>query len=79
MPLRFIGIDPNTHDNGCPAVFLGDVSGDLLFQGWTETDPSTLAQAAEHSPLAANETVVRLPVRMREIIKEAVDAASTAV
>ena len=79
MPLKFLAIDPATHDGGCPAVFVDDETGDLVFQGWTVTDPATLAQAAEHSPIADNESLVRLPARMREIIKEAMDAARTAV
>jgi hypothetical protein len=79
MTLKFLAIDPNTAENECPAVFVDDETGDLVFQGWTVTDPTTLAQAAEHSPIADDESLVRLPARMRETIKEAMDAARTAV
>lgn len=79
MTLKFLAIDPNTGENECPAVFVDDETGDLVFQGWTVTDPTTLAQAAEHSPIADDESLVRLPARMRETIKEAMDAARTAV
>lgn len=79
MTLRFLAIDPATGKGSCPAVFVDDETGDLLFQGWTQTDSRVLAEAAGHSPLAANESVVRLPARMRELIKEAMDAASADV
>ncbi len=74
MALRFLAIDPATNGKGCPAVFVDDQTGDLLFQGWTVADPATLAQAAVHSPLAANETLVRLPARMRPAIEEVLGA-----
>ena len=79
MALRFLAIDPATDNENCPAVFVDDETGDLIFQGWTVTDPATLAQAAAHSPLADDESVVRLPARMREIIREAMDAAGAPV
>jgi hypothetical protein len=79
MALRFLTIDPGTDGDHCPAVFVDDETGDLLFQGWTVADPMTLAQAAVHSPLAKSETLVRLPARMRPVIEEALDAARTTV
>ena len=78
MALRFLAIDPATGKGSCPAVFVDDETGDLLFQGWTQSD-SILLETAAYSPLAANESVVRLPARMRELIKEAMDAAGTDV
>jgi|SRR5581483_783114 len=71
MALRFIGIDPETDSDHCPAVFVEEETGDLLFQGWTVIDAATLAQVSRHSPVADNESVVRLPARMRAIILEA--------
>jgi hypothetical protein len=73
MALRFIGIDPETAGNNCPAVFIDQETGDFLLQGWTVTDPDTLAAIATHSRIADNESVVRLPARMRAIIQEAVN------
>jgi hypothetical protein len=73
--VRFIGIDPATPGGKCPAVFVDEETGDFLFQGWTVTDPSVLAQVAAHSPIADYESVVRLPARMREIILEALGVA----
>lgn len=43
MALLFIAIDPNTNGLNCPAVFIDEETGDLLFQGETATDPDTLA------------------------------------
>jgi hypothetical protein len=72
MGLRFIGIDPDTGGLNCPAVFVDEDTQDVLLTGWTVTDTQTLAEVAEHSPIATHETVVRLPARMRKIILEAV-------
>jgi hypothetical protein len=71
MALRFLAIDPDTNGENCPALFLDEETGDLLFQGWTVTDPQTLAESGTHSPLADSESLVRLPARMRDIILEA--------
>ena len=73
MALEFIGNDPESDTNNCPAVFIDEVTGDFLLQGWTVTDPDTLAEVARRSPIADNESVVRLPARMRAIIEEAVN------
>jgi hypothetical protein len=71
MPLKFLGIDPATNGENCPALFLDEETGDLLFQGWMVSDPQTLAESSQHSPLADNEGLVRLPARMRKTIMEA--------
>ena len=71
MTLRFLAIDPDTNGENCPALFLEEETGDLLFQGWTVTDPVVLAESGTHSPLAETESLVRLPARMRAIILEA--------
>jgi hypothetical protein len=79
VALRFLAIDPDTNGENCPAVFIEDETGDLLFQGWTVTDPLTLAEAGERSPIADNESLVRLPARMRAIIQEALHGQGAAV
>jgi hypothetical protein len=71
MALRFLAIDPDTNGENCPALFLEEETGDLFFQGWTVTDPQTLVESGTYSPLADNESLVRLPARMRKIIMEA--------
>jgi hypothetical protein len=79
MALVFIAIDPDTTGDHCPAVFAEEETGDLLFQGWTVTDPQILAEVAEHSPIAHNESVVRLPARMRAMILEALNGQGAAI
>jgi hypothetical protein len=74
MRLVFMGIDPDTDADHCPAVFIDEETGDLLFQGSAVTDPCVLADVARHSQIGDDESVVRLPARMKQIILEAVDA-----
>lgn len=57
MRLSFIGITPDTPDNGCPAVFAEEETGDLWVLGETATDPDALAEAERHSPAGALEAV----------------------
>lgn len=45
MALRFLAIDPDTNGENCPALFVEEETGDLLFQGWTVADPQTLAES----------------------------------
>ncbi len=54
MALIFMTIDPETDSDHCPAVFVEEETGDMLFQGWTVTDPPTLAEVRLH------------PVRVRD-------------
>jgi hypothetical protein len=54
MALRFLGIDPGTNGDNCPAVFLEEETGDILFQGWTVTDPQTLADSSRHRAITAS-------------------------
>jgi hypothetical protein len=71
MGLRFIGVDPNTNGDHCLAVFVDEDTADLVVTGWTVTDPQILAEVAGYSPIAAHESVVRLPARMKPIVLEA--------
>jgi hypothetical protein len=60
-------------------VFIDEGTGEFLLQGWTVTDPDTLSAVAGYTPIADNESVVRLPVRMRQILLEVVSGHGTAV
>jgi hypothetical protein len=71
MALTFIGIDPGSNSGACPSVWIDQETGDLVFQGQEVTDQATLAEVANRSPIAADEKIVRLPLRMRSIIREA--------
>jgi hypothetical protein len=55
MALRFLAIDPDTNRLNCPALFLEEETGDLLFQGEAVTDPEMLAESSTHSPLGETE------------------------
>jgi hypothetical protein len=79
MALEFIGKDPESDTNNCSSVSVDEETGDFLLCGWTVTDPNTLATIAGHSPIAGNESVVRLPARMRAILQEAVNGHSATV
>ena len=79
MTLRFVGIDPGTNGDHCPAVFVHEETGDFLFQGWTVTDSDALADVARRSPIEDSESVVRLPVRMRQIILEALSGQAATI
>jgi hypothetical protein len=43
MRLRFLVIDPETNGDECPAVFVDEETGDLVFQGWTLSEPDAFA------------------------------------
>lgn len=71
MSLRLIALDPETQGDDCPAVFLDDRTGDLVVQGITVNDPAELAEVNSVSRIAADESVVRLPERMRAVVLRA--------
>lgn len=72
MALDFVGMDPSSPKNECPAVFVDPETGDMYFQGRTVTDPAVLERIAQDSPIAADESVVWHPARMAPIVMEAV-------
>lgn len=74
MGLRFIGIDPNTGGGNCPAVWVDDAKQELVFQGW-KAEEETTAQTQQDSPLPDTEAVIRLPYRMIDIVRKALDEA----
>jgi hypothetical protein len=73
MRLSFVGITPDTPDNGCPAVYVDEDTGDIWFQGDAVTDSTALAEVSRHSPIGPGEVVVRLPPVMKSFILEAVN------
>jgi hypothetical protein len=74
VALQFIGIDPNTPGGNCPSVWVDDQTGDLVIQGWEETDEANRAKIASKSPILAHERIVRLPARMRSIVRDALES-----
>lgn len=74
MRLRFLGIYPNTPDDGSPTIWLDEDTGDLVIQSY-KADLATLEQCREvgsvpgHSTdVPAHETVIRLPANMLQFI-----------
>ncbi|MGW2550075.1 hypothetical protein [Streptomyces sp. NPDC001635] len=77
MDIQFVGIDPETDEDGCPTVWVDRSTKDLLIQGY-QADEETTATADRLSPARApipeGETVVRVPARMIPILRKAFDA-----
>ncbi|MGP3980166.1 hypothetical protein [Streptomyces sp. KR80] len=80
MPLRFVGIDPDTEQGDSPTVWIDTDKQELLLQGWTAT-PYEEARiykeagtAPGHAPgVPSHETIIRIPARMANIIRKACD------
>jgi hypothetical protein len=83
MSLRFIGIDPSTGQGESPTVWVDESKGELLIQGWKPDAETTAECAAFQVPghaagIPDHEQVVRVPVRMASILREALDVAERA-
>ncbi|MCX5200419.1 hypothetical protein OG897_02930 [Streptomyces sp. NBC_00237] len=80
MRLKFVGIDPDTGQQGSPTVWVDEETAELVFQGWK---PSAELQAEcarfeapGHAPgIPPHEAVIRVPARMVSIIRKACDVA----
>ncbi|MEV7910879.1 hypothetical protein [Streptomyces griseus] len=79
MALRFLGIWPNTPDDGSPTIWLEEATGDLIIQSW-KADEKTVLAAQEvgsvpgHSTdVPDHETVIRLPANMLQFIPHPAD------
>lgn len=74
MSLRFIAKDPNTDGANCPTVWVDEEKQEVVLQGW-DPDEATLAECLKSGPVPEGESVVRLPLRMADSIRKALDAA----
>ncbi|MBW1604524.1 hypothetical protein JJV70_20935 [Streptomyces sp. JJ66] len=74
MTLRFLGKDPESGDHGSPAVWVDEVTRDLVFQGW-KADTPTLSASMRDVVLPAHEAVIRVPARMVPLLREALGVA----
>lgn len=79
MALRFIGIDPDTKTVDSPTVWVDEQRGEIVFQGWKPDAALEAECAAFEVPghavgIPDGEAVVRIPVRMANMIREACDA-----
>ena len=61
MALRFIGVDPDSPNNGSPTIWLDEEDDSIVIQGWKVTDDSTISEITATGPIPDHETVVRLP------------------
>ncbi|MFP3991418.1 hypothetical protein U9R90_28915 [Streptomyces sp. E11-3] len=80
MALRFLGIDPDTGQQGSPTVWVDEESAELVFQGWKPGAELAAECAATEVPghaigIPDNEAVVRVPARMVPMIRKACDVA----
>lgn len=80
MALRFIGIDPDTGQQGSPTVWVDEEKGELVFQGWKPDEKLEAECAAFEAPghapgTPSHEAVIRIPVRMVPMLRKACDAA----
>jgi hypothetical protein len=50
VALQFIGKDPESDTNNCPAAFVDEETGDLLLQGWTVSDPCDAGRIRHAQP-----------------------------
>lgn len=76
MAIHFVGIDPDTDDDGCPTVFKDDEALDLLVQSYTADDATTAdcdSKSPARKPKPPEETIIRIPRRMFPTIRKAMD------
>jgi hypothetical protein len=70
MALRFIGVDPDSPNNGSPTVWLDEDDQSIVIQGWKVIDDHTISEITATGPIPDHETVVRLPARMAPFLLE---------
>ncbi|CBG68762.1 MULTISPECIES: hypothetical protein [Streptomyces] len=76
MNIEFVGIDPETDEDGCPTVWVDTSTDDLLIQSYQADDETTAtcdALSPARAPIPSGETVIRIPARMIPIIRKACD------
>lgn len=66
--LRFLGKDPDSPQGGSPTLWLDEVDGSLVVQGW-RPDAATMGQVEMTGPVPEHEAVVRIPARMLPFLK----------
>ncbi|WP_425837486.1 hypothetical protein [Streptomyces fractus] len=77
MSLRFIAKDPETNGEHCPTVWVDEEKQEFVIQGW-KADAGTEAECLQAGPIPDTEGVVRLPVRMAQVLQEACRVAEGA-
>ncbi|GAA2652953.1 hypothetical protein GCM10010400_05810 [Streptomyces aculeolatus] len=76
MTIRFVEIDPETDEDGCPTVWVDPEAGDLLVQSYAADEETTAAcdsTSPARSPKPPEETIIRIPQRMIPALRRACD------
>lgn len=79
MSLRFIGVDPDSPNNGSPTVWLDEDDGSIVIQGWKIADEVTMSKITAVKPVPDHETVIRVPARMAAFLMEACGGGTTGI
>jgi hypothetical protein len=79
MALQFIGKDPDSPNNGSPAVWLDEDDGSIVIQGWKIADERTMSEITAAKPIPDHETAIRVPARMASFLMEACGGGTTGV
>lgn len=74
MSLTFFGKDPESKNGDCPSVWIDSQAEEFVFQGWDALE-ELLARCRADGEISDGESVVRLPFRMADQIRKAIDAA----
>jgi hypothetical protein len=71
--VHWVGADPQSDSNECPAVAVMPETGGFLFRGKTVTDLAVITALNQHIGKADDEADIWLPARMAPLIREALD------
>lgn len=83
MALLFIGIDPDTGQSGSPTAWVDTDTADIVLQSYT-ADDRTREQCVQNTApghekgIPSHESVIRIPVHLVPMLREACDAAERA-
>ncbi|TXS35703.1 hypothetical protein [Streptomyces sp. OR43] len=75
MTLHFIAKDPETNGDHCPTIWFDDEAQEFVIQGW-KAGAELEAKCRKAGPIPDTEAVVRLPARMADALKEALNVAA---
>ena len=78
MGLVFVGIDPQTKGEDCPAAWVDVQELNFVLQGWKASE-AIRQETQERSPLPDTEDVILMPARMLPILRAACDELERAM
>jgi|SRR5690606_19367031 len=76
LAFRFIGKWNRSPDGDSPALWMDEETGDVILQGWKIDDQEEIAElleTSERSEIPENETVIRFPADMVNLLREVAD------